>query len=64
MQRDDLVCDSEDDVLKTIETFLKRQAESCQDDLRKELMMCVRFEKLDTDTLMELAKSNLMKGME
>lgn len=27
-------------------------------------MMCVRFEKLDSDTLMQLSKSALMKGME
>ena len=26
--------------------------------------MCVRFEKLDSDTLMQLGKSDLMKGME
>ena len=26
--------------------------------------MCVRFEKLDTDTLMELARSDLVRGME
>jgi hypothetical protein len=51
MTRDDLICDSEDDVLQAISTYVTRQSGQIKDELRRELMMCVRFENLDANTL-------------
>ena len=42
---------SVNDLIQAISTYVTRQSGQIKDELRRELMMCVRFENLDANTL-------------
>jgi hypothetical protein len=63
MERDDLVCQSEADVLDMIETYIVKSTIEIEEKMCVELLECVRFDKLEIDRLIQLSKSNLTPGI-
>jgi|LauGreDrversion4_2_1035121.scaffolds.fasta_scaffold2916440_1 BTB And C-terminal Kelch len=51
MQRDDLTCHSEAQVLSLIEKYITRRPQSDYENLKQLLIPCVRLDKLPSDRL-------------
>ena len=65
MSRDDLTCNEEADVLALVETYISRKTADVIEETRKELVECVRFDKLPNDKLIELSRGGgFSKGFE
>lgn len=55
LMRHDLVCNSETDVLTIVLTYIKTKVQEHYDAIRKTLLPCVKFDQLDSDTLIKLS---------
>ena len=57
VSRDDLTCQSEACVLSLVERYILSQPKTEYETLRKELLPCIRLDKLPADRLIQLNKN-------
>lgn len=63
LQRDDLVCNSEHDVLVLVLNYIKQKVQTHYDAIRKDLLSCVRLDQLEDETLISLS-TDQFRGFE
>jgi hypothetical protein len=66
MSRDDLTCYNEASVLSLVEKYILRKPKEKYEELRKDLIPVVRYDKLPADRLIQLSndKIKLLEGYE